>query len=86
MLIEVLISLLAHVTDSNVLSRAGLKGLELVQSSAEKSLALGGVYTQEGWYSIVAMDQVFIDENISPGGAADLLAVTSMLHFLETEL
>ena len=86
MLIEILIRLLAHVTDSNVLSRAGLKGLELVQSSAEKSIALGGVYTQEGWYSIVAMDQLFIDENISPGGAADLLAVTAMLYFLETEL
>ncbi len=58
----------------------------MVQSSAKKSIALGGVYTQEGWYSIVAMDQLFIDENISPGGAADLLAVTAMLHFLETEL
>lgn len=86
MLIQVLISLLVHVTDSNVLSRSGLKGLEYAQSSAKKALALGGVYTEEGWYYIVSMDQLFIDENISPGGVADLLAVTTMMYLLENDM
>lgn len=82
-MIQVLIQIMCHVDDSNVLARKGLEGLDFVRKESEKALQLGGVYNKEGWYYIVNMDRVFADQNISPGGTADLLAVTLMLHFLE---
>ena len=32
---------------------------------------------------IEALDQKFISENLSPGGCADLLALTLLLHFMK---
>jgi len=31
------------------------------------------------------MNRVFVEKNLSPGGTADLLALTLMLHFLKEE-
>lgn len=83
MMIQTLMTLLCHVDDSNVLARKGLEGLELVRTKAATALKLGGAYTDDGRQFIHQMDQDFIEVNISPGGTADLLAVTLMLHFLE---
>jgi len=81
-MVQILIELLAHVEDTNVLARFGEQGLELVREYTHKALQRGGVTSSDGWSIINEMDQVFIEKNISPGGTADLLAVTLMLHFL----
>lgn len=81
-MVQILIELLAHVEDTNVLARYGEEGLEVVRAYTHKALQRGGVTTADGWKIIKEMDQVFVEKNISPGGTADLLAVTLMLHFL----
>ena len=35
--------------------------------------------------ALAALDDRFIAENLSPGGSADLLALTWLLHFVTTE-
>ena len=50
---------------------------------ASEALELGGIETAKGRESILKMDELFISENINPGGSADLLAATVTIHFLE---
>ncbi len=82
-MLQVLLNLLIHVDDTNVLARFGLEGIEIVRSMTRKALSLGGMHTEEGRAEVHKMDEVFVEKNISPGGTADLLAVTLMFHFLE---
>ena len=82
-LVQTLLSLMAEVEDTNVLHRAGETGLKLVQGEARKVIALGGAYHEDGIQAIEALDHLLIQENISPGGSADLLAVAAMLWLLE---
>ena len=35
--------------------------------------------------TLEALDRAFIQKNLSPGGTADLLALTFLLHFLKEE-
>jgi triphosphoribosyl-dephospho-CoA synthetase len=46
----------------------------------------GGMYTDLGRESIEGLDQKYIQSNISPGGSADLLAVTYFLYAIEQRL
>ena len=50
---------------------------------SKNALALGGMKSKEGRDYINQMDEIFVKEHISPGGAADLLAITVMLYKLE---
>ncbi len=73
-LLHTLVVLMAHNPDTNVVSRGGMEGLTFVQSSARRLLAQG--------VSIAAlqdMNQAFVVRNLSPGGSADLLALTWLL-------
>lgn len=74
-----LLVLLGETRDSNVYSRRGLAAAE--QLAAEMR-ALMRRETLPDAAEIAALNQAFIRDNISPGGAADLLAVTFFLHFL----
>ncbi len=84
-LVQVLLNLMIHTEDSNVLSRHDLNTLEYVQVNAKQAIDLGGMFTKEGRKKIRDMDKKFIKKNISPGGSADLLAVTLLLYFLENK-
>ena len=74
-----LLHLIAHVEDTNLYHRGGPEGA---------AWAVGAVKTllqQEPYPSIAAMealDDAFILRNLSPGGCADLLAVTYFLSSL----
>lgn len=48
-----------------------------------KELLVQTPYPDEA--ALVALDDQFIAENLSPGGSADLLALTYLLHFFKTE-
>ena len=78
-LVQVLFHLMTITEDINILGRHGIDKLEYVKSAAKRILALGGMFTEEGRKNILDMDKEFIRKNISPGGSADLLAVTLML-------
>ncbi|HWP50864.1 MAG TPA: triphosphoribosyl-dephospho-CoA synthase CitG [Clostridia bacterium] len=74
-----LLYLIAKATDTNVISRAGEERQRTLQQSLS---ALLEKTPRPGMEVLAALDADFISENISPGGCADLLAITFMLHFL----
>lgn len=82
-LIQVLLNLMAYTEDSNVLGRHNMETLNYVQNESIKILKLGGYFTDEGKKYIESTDKDFIDKNISPGGSADLLAVSLMMYILK---
>lgn len=82
-LVHSLVGIMTVIEDTVVINRKGIEGLKLMRDNANKAMELGGMKTEEGEAFINEMDKLFISERISPGGAADLLAVTVMLHELE---
>ena len=82
-LIQVLLNLMANTEDSNILGRHNKETLNYVQKESQKAIELGGYFTKEGKAYIESMDKDFIGKNISPGGSADLLAVSIMIYILK---
>jgi triphosphoribosyl-dephospho-CoA synthase len=82
-LVNVLLNLMANTEDSNILGRHNKETLNYVQKESQKAIELGGYFTKEGKAYIESMDKDFIGKNISPGGSADLLAVSIMIYILK---
>ena len=82
-LVGTLIALIAENQDTNILGRHDLETLQAVQQAAKDVLALGSVGTEAGRRAICRMDEEFIKGYISPGGSADLVAVTHFLYEME---
>lgn len=82
---QTLMTLIAHLADTNIAWRGGLEGLEKAQSWATAFLANGGVFQTEWEFALQQICQYFIQANLSPGGSADLLAVTSFFFRIEHE-
>lgn len=82
-LVQVLLNLMAHTEDSNILGRHSMETLNFVKEKAGFALDHGGYLTPYGKLYVKEMDKYFINRNISPGGSADLLAITIMLYMLE---
>ena len=82
-LVDTLLVLLTDTHDTNILGRHDWQKLQRVQSLARDALHLGGMRTEAGRRTVLAMDETFIKEWISPGGAADLLAATHFLYACE---
>ena len=70
---------MAQLTDSNVLYRGGVKGLNWVKAEAAKLCELPPEDRIEG---LKRMDEACIARNLSPGGAADMLALGMFLSEL----
>lgn len=77
--LDALMAIMTSLSDTCVLSRAGLKGLTAMQNGARAVLAGGGVQQAEGRQALAALDTRMLSLNASPGGAADLLAATLYL-------
>lgn len=82
-LVQILLKLIIYTVDCNILGRHNMEVLVYVQEYAKRILDSGGYLSQDGSMKLKAMDKDFIERNISPGGAADLLAITLMFYFLE---
>ena len=82
-LIQVLLYLMANTEDSNILGRHNLEILKFVKDKSRIAISHGGYLTPYGKLYVEEMDKYFIEKNISPGGSADLLAITIMLYILE---
>jgi triphosphoribosyl-dephospho-CoA synthase len=78
-LLQVLLHLMAVNADTNLVSRGGLAGLNFVREHSSKLLREGGVLAPDGLKKIEAFDAELIRSHLSPGGSADLLAVTWFL-------
>lgn len=82
-LVETLLHLVAHTEDTNIVSRHDWDTATYAKEAAKRVIRLGGIHTEVGRAAIEAMDQDFIERYISPGGAADLLALTHFLYEIE---
>ena len=82
-LVHTLLYLIREMEDTNILSRHDRKTAEHAKAYAAKVIACGGMFSKEGRQCVMDMDQDFIERYISPGGCADMLAVTHFLYSLE---
>ncbi|MDR3139138.1 MAG: citrate lyase holo-[acyl-carrier protein] synthase [Treponema sp.] len=78
-----LLHLIARTEDTNILHRSDRQSLAAVQAGTAAFLA-GNPGMEEMKQRAAEMDRDFTARNISPGGAADLLAVSIFLHVLES--
>ncbi|MBD3190726.1 MAG: triphosphoribosyl-dephospho-CoA synthase CitG [Candidatus Heimdallarchaeota archaeon] len=81
-MIMALLFLMSRVDDTNILARHGSDTLTWVRKQANNLLLSQNPYTDEWLEQVKELDKKFIEQNISPGGCADLLAVAVMLYFL----
>ena len=74
-----LLHLIANVDDSNIYSRGGEKGSSFAKEKA-KEIIESSPFPDIS--KVKEMDEIFIEKNLSPGGCADLLAITYFIHKL----
>jgi triphosphoribosyl-dephospho-CoA synthase CitG len=82
-LLEVMLALLEHNNDTNLVARGGLAGLDYVQQYARQIRQDTAFLSTARLQALQTMDQQLIQRNLSPGGSADLLAITWLLQQLE---
>ena len=77
-----LLTMLCHTPDTNMIARGGMeqsrKALEQV-----RSILADNPYPEQS--ILEQLDRSFMQDRLSPGGSADLLALCWMLHFLKKE-
>lgn len=72
--------LLANNDDTNIAARGGIAALCRVKAEARALIEAGGAGLPDFIPRLEALDDAFIEKNLSPGGSADLLAMTWLLH------
>jgi len=82
-MVRTLIKLMHCVDDSNVVHRGGVEGLRFVKERAGKILASGDWWKDEKLMAVRDFDAQCIEKNLSPGGCADLLAISVMIFYLK---
>lgn len=84
-LIRALVALMAVVDDTTILHRGnGVAALHTVRHKA-RALQESGALDRGDWQEAVwSLDAELVSANISPGGSADLLAVTWFFHRIST--
>jgi len=85
-LVHSLVGLMTATEDTTILNRHDMTTLLDVQQQAQQIMNLGGMLSQAGRTAIQQLDDTFSNNRISPGGAADLLAVTYFLYAIEKRL
>ena len=81
--VQACFALISELEDTNLLHRGGAAGLHFARSAARRFLAEGGV-NRKGWVpGAVEVHRGFVARRLSPGGSADLLAATLLVHALE---
>jgi triphosphoribosyl-dephospho-CoA synthase len=82
--VQACFALIATLEDTNLLHRSGESGLRFARCAARNFLARGGV-GQPNWQSqALEIHRQFIARWLSPGGCADLLAMSLLVDALET--
>nr|WP_256988636.1 triphosphoribosyl-dephospho-CoA synthase [Bordetella genomosp. 9] len=83
--LNALLSVMATLDDTCVLARGGTAALACVQDGAKAVLAAGGAGTLPGRTALRELEMALLERNVSPGGAADLLAAALFLDRLGNE-
>jgi triphosphoribosyl-dephospho-CoA synthase len=82
-LLHTLITIMAHCDDTTILHRDDIKTLKMIKSISKELLNRGSLLNNEIIIEIEELDKHFSNKKISPGGCADLLAVTVFLSLVK---
>lgn len=77
--VSTLIAIMSVLNDTNVFIRSSYEDMCWLQAESSTILSMGAMFTEEGVRAIEALNIACIEKNISPGGAADILAVAILL-------
>lgn len=77
--VSTLIAIMSVLNDTNVFIRSSYEDMCWLQAESSTILSMGAMFTEEGVRAIEALNMACIEKNISPGGAADILAVAILL-------
>jgi triphosphoribosyl-dephospho-CoA synthase len=78
--VDTLFALIAHISDTNIVHRGGVIGGIKARELAQAFLQAGGTAAADWEAHADACGRQFVALNLSPGGAADLLAATCLVH------
>lgn len=78
-----LLALIAAATDTNMIARGGEAMQQMLSHHAGQMIAEDPVPSAE---TMRSLNRLYKENNISPGGSADLLAMTYFLYFLTQEI
>ena len=84
--VQACFALIAAVCDTNLLHRGGADGMRFACEAASSFLSQGGVGATDWRARAAAVHVAFIARRLSPGGCADLLAMTLFVDALEREV
>jgi triphosphoribosyl-dephospho-CoA synthase len=82
--VQACFALIASVCDTNLLHRGGADGMRYATEAAASFLSQGGVCAPDWRARAAAVHAAFVARRLSPGGCADLLAMTLFVDALET--
>lgn len=82
-LVGTLVALMAALPDTNLLWRGGPPALAHVRSAAHDFNAAGGVTRAQWREPLLKLHRDLVLRNLSPGGSADLVAATWLVHQLD---
>jgi triphosphoribosyl-dephospho-CoA synthase len=83
--VQACFALIAAVCDTNLLHRGGADGMRYASEAASSFLSQGGVSGPDWRARAVEVHAAFVASHLSPGGCADLLAMTLFVDALESE-
>lgn len=81
--VQACFALIAEVEDTNLLHRGGAGGLRFARRTARAFLDRGGVARADWRERARAVHRAFVARRLSPGGSADLLAMSLFVDALE---
>ena len=81
--VQACFTLIAEVRDTNLLHRGGLEGARYASDAAAAFLLAGGVGASDWRTRAAQVHAGFVARRLSPGGCADLLAMTLFVEALE---
>jgi triphosphoribosyl-dephospho-CoA synthase len=82
--VQACFAMIAAVRDTNLLHRGGLEGALYASEAAAAFLSDGGVGAPDWRARAAAVHAGFVARHLSPGGCADLLAMTLFVDSLES--
>ncbi|HEF4838983.1 TPA: triphosphoribosyl-dephospho-CoA synthase MdcB [Burkholderia vietnamiensis] len=83
--VEACFALIAALDDTNLLHRGGRDGLDFARASASAFVARGGIRARDWRLRAAAAHRAFVARRLSPGGAADLLAMSVFVDALDAD-
>jgi triphosphoribosyl-dephospho-CoA synthase len=82
--VQACFALIASVCDTNLLHRGGADGMRYATEAAATFLSEGGVGAPDWRARAATVHAAFVARRLSPGGCADLLAMTLFVDALES--